>query len=1800
MFSELILQQDSTLVTKEIYVEYLRRLLRDNVSSYCHGPQADSPTARLIPQELSLTLRNPSRMQQFAQAIVLEDHVASSFDLDYFNSKYKLDDYQVAILSVSIICLTTEKVLRDIATRELLARFSTLSRHIAIKSKMDEPSAIEFAFLARQLLLNEACSEVLSAVQKFVVEYALFQRYQIDLPMEISRFFTEYNKLREDEDQSKSLAQLFEETRGAATSTLSSVQMIFIRRNVTSSSFNLETQIADLIVTIVSSTYPLGSWNGEKLGRGIHKTLPDLDWSKVLRTLDREDLEIVSLDDLNLLLSILQGPLGSGRTDIPVHLLWGKWRNTRAQASLLRQLTLAPLSMFNITEFGGPKVLCAENFVGAPAMLKNLAAQLEVSPWNSLELLQTSLRLLSDEESAQETKLFLEAAGKTTPELIFLGCIQLPHPWGAQQEQLSEKGCEVFFGGQPNHQFVFFRLWQVNAEFLCQKFVDYHAKDSLTISRILDIADDLHILDQLLNLQPFSFSIDLAALASRRDYFHIEKWLDHHISSGHDAFIEACMRFLSLKAEAENVLQQSDGTGAAVTVSLRVETVAIFLKALMNTAMSPENGEYLKQVQSACLQVYPRLMNSTNASRELPESNNFAKDVEKEVEFYYGRLYEGEMSIASFVDMLQSLKRSSDVRDQDVFACMLHSLFDEYRFFADYPLSALSITAVLFGNLVQNQLLSYIPLGIALRYILDAVGHEPDSNMFKFGVQALTHFKDRVPAWPQYCQQILAVPSLSENEPDLVALIRENEQRNLRSRSYDGDEPLVPTSVQSDRQLTIRAPFRALQTLPRDEAQFLEPSVETSDKILFNINNMSLTNLSEKLDEVKSVLHERYYNWFAGHLVSQRAAVEPNYHSLYIHFLEAMQDDSLVLRIVQETIENISLLLNSDNTITSTVERTNLKNLGSWLGGLTLARNKPLKHKMISLKDLLLEGFDGNRLIVILPFVCRVLEQTVNSKVFRPPCPWTMGILGVLMELYETADMKLNLKFEVEVLCKKLDLQMADVPSTSILRNRPIIPEDVGFLQDTFDVGNMRGDSGRRIGPESKLDQSTAFVTEAITEMSIVVHPVIQQNFAVPNLRRLLLAAAERAVREFILPVVERSVAVASISTSQLVSKDFAYEEDINKFRRAAHTMNQNLAGSLALVTCKEPLRGAFTSNLRLLLAQSGFEGLSPEGETLLAQLIGDNLDAACMIVEKAATERAISEIDEGLAGGYQARRKHLEARPNQKFSDTSAPRLAFPLPNPLRLRSSGLTQDQMSTYDDFARVPRTAQEAALYYAKEEIRTTPVEQEPAIFHTEQSSPNFEQVLSFLSDVDALARESSALSMEDIAVDTGLRNALQQIPLYLSGLTGTIRDDRTLTCSQRVCQLLFKVPYDELAAQCLTFLLNSFVELSMKTFRDVSVWLVHSEDTRKFNVPVIQNLMRAQIIVPSEFDVQLAKQISMHKPSAIDFAIGLILEAVLGPTPVALRTDFTSTLDALDVLTGIEPIAGVFELFAQLQRTHPRSSTDVHENFSLEDMIVKEQLSLIFMEWVHLISHPATTEKMQLAYLLQLQDTNITSDDTLVSFFFRCIVEQSIESANRMMPVAQNGTTAHYLVIDAVAKIVVLMLKYTPPQDDEQSLRNFRRFLHIAVMVFVHEHDTTKSIFNQKPFFRLFASIFSELHANSNSLGNLFPQLLGIVCDSLLVLQPNHYPGFTFSWTTLISHRLFMPKLLASNEVENWPRYAELLGALLSFLSPALQVAELSDKTRVLYHATLRILLVLLNDFPSFLDEFSFTFMNIIP
>jgi CCR4-NOT transcription complex subunit 1 len=298
------------------------------------------------------------------------------------------------------------------------------------------------------------------------------------------------------------------------------------------------------------------------------------------------------------------------------------------------------------------------------------------------------------------------------------------------------------------------------------------------------------------------------------------------------------------------------------------------------------------------------------------------------------------------------------------------------------------------------------------------------------------------------------------------------------------------------------------------------------------VNNLAPSNFEAKLTEMRDLFLDEYSRWFANYLVHQRISSEPNNHSLYLRFLDALDRKTLSKFILHETFTKSVTLLNSEKAMQAGSERNTLKNVGSWLGSITLARDRPIKHKNLAFKDLLLEGFDSGRLGVAIPFVCKVLEACSQSTVFKPPNPWLMGVISLLAELYFFGELeKLNFKFEIEVLCQGLDIDLNLVEPTTVMRNRPTAeslplpeyPPDIESLPigDYNPSSQLAGNDSTvlPLGPATSQDSQRAMGAhiEAILS-ALIVHVHVSAQLAPLHMnasfKRAVQLAVDRAVRE--------------------------------------------------------------------------------------------------------------------------------------------------------------------------------------------------------------------------------------------------------------------------------------------------------------------------------------------------------------------------------------------------------------------------------------------------------------------------------------------------------------------------------------------------------------------------------------------------------------------------------------------------------------------------------------------------------------
>lgn len=1023
-----------------------------------------------------------------------------------------------------------------------------------------------------------------------------------------------------------------------------------------------------------------------------------------------------------------------------------------------------------------------------------------------------------------------------------------------------------------------------------------------------------------------------------------------------------------------------------------------------------------------------------------------------------------------------------------MFKCMIQYLFDEYRYFLRYPERQLLITGVLFGALIQNQVVTSMALGIALRYVLEALRQPPSSLIFKFGVHALAQFQSRLAEWPQYCSLLLQIAHLHQSTPEIIQFIRSMPVPQNGDMSSQFNQIGSQSELESGSQIFSALNINTLVKHINLES-FEDPTEQTQDKILFIINNLSFTNLDAKVSEALDLLHPNYARWFSHYIVVKRASIEPNFHSLYVSFIDGLKMPIIESIIILETLSEIRDLINSEKTLNSSQERSLLKNLGTWLGSITLAKNKPIKHSNLAFKELLLQGYDNKRLIVIIPFVCKVLEQSNASRVFKPPNPWLMAIMKLLAELYHFAELKLNLKFEIEVLCKNIKLDIKDLAPSELLRTR-------------------RKDDHQRL---NKLPGGTPIASYELTEDEesasgysnlanyITFNPNISIFNTRPTLKRIVQIAIDRSIREVIMsPVVERSVAIAVIATRELIIKDFALEPSEEKMRKAAQFMVQSLAGSLASVSSREPLRISMISHLKSLLLQNGFtEQTVPE--QVVYVIVSDNLDLGCSFMEKAAAEKSIQEIDDALAMAYTNRRKHRE-RSTQPFCDLSvyaASRYPSALPELLRLLPGGLTSQQMQVYEDFARVPHS-----LNAGTEKTQQSRGQTENPLSPYDESNALtkiriIEKFGLFISEIDKFVTENSNVTLAGLSSYPEVQNNMQQI-LWLISKAAPNVDEICLVISQKLFQLLYKSPSNA-SNDIYIWLLIKLIEVSPKLLRDMKEWLLYQDDERKCNVSVTVALLKAEILNVHELDSQLARSIETGKQYIVHFAISLLRNCIIDEN-LRLYTDFIHTIECLNRLTLKGKLADEINLFLEDIKNCMAiyKFKELISAAEINKSAIKEQLDLLFREWVRTCYHPGSSERTQINFLAHSLSDDLIKNEDYIQLFIREACEICIDGFGQTSQPA-----AVYSQIDALARLFVLLIVHSNESSSEEKLQALQlslvsKILKIISLVLCQYHEKTQLQFNQKPFFRLFSTLLNEMKTHKTAIAPIYPEILSIM------------------------------------------------------------------------------------------------------
>ncbi|XP_068460151.1 CCR4-NOT transcription complex subunit 1 isoform X6 [Clinocottus analis] len=1798
------------------------------------------------------------------------------------------------------------------------------------------------------------------------------------------------------------------------------------------------------------------TWNVEVLIDVVKEVNPNLNFKEVTYELDHAGFIIRDSKGLHIVVYGIQR--GLGMEVFPVDLIYRPWKHAEGQLSFIQHSLMSP-EVFSFADY--PCHTVAIDILKAPPEDDNR----EIATWKSLDLVESLLRL-SEVGQYEQVKQLFSFPIKHCPDMLVLALLQISTSWHTLRHELISTLMPIFLGNHPNSAIILHYAWhgqgqspsirQLIMHSMAEWYMRGEQYDQAKLSRILDVAQDLKSLSMLLNGTPFAFVIDLAALASRREYLKLDKWLTDKIREHGEPFIQACVTFLkrrcpsimgglapdkdqpkSAQLPPETLATmlaclQSCAGSVSQELSETILTMVANCSNVMNKARQPPPGvmpkgrapstsslDAISPVQMDSLsgmgslnlggtapshtqsmqgfptslssafsnpqspaKAFPPLSNpnpstpfggigslssqlpgmdsgplstgisasigsslgmptvntdpfgtrkmstpglnpptfqqskieASDLSQVWPEANqNFSKEIDDEANSYFQRIYNHPphptMSVDEVLEMLQRFKDSTIKREREVFNCMLRNLFEEYRFFPQYPDKELHITACLFGGIIEKGLVTYMALGLALRYVLEALRKPYGSKMYYFGIAALDRFKNRLKDYPQYCQHLASIAHFLQfphHLQECVQYIEYGQQSRdppvkmqgsittpgslaLAQVQAQSQQPGVPKAPQPGQPSTLVTTTTTTTTVAKTPAitrptpstfkkdvppsinttnidtllvatdqteRIVEPPENVQEKIAFIFNNLSQSNMTQKVEELKETVKEEFMPWVSQYLVMKRVSIEPNFHGLYSNFLDTLKNPEFVKMVLNETYRNIKVLLTSDKAAANFSDRSLLKNLGHWLGMITLAKNKPILYTDLEVKSLLLEAYvkGQQELLYVVPFVAKVLESSLRSMVFRPQNPWTMAIMNVLAELHQEHDLKLNLKFEIEVLCKNLSLDINDLKPGNLLKDK----EKLKSLEEQLSAPKKEAKPPEEMLPVSTTapPSTPAVITTACTTTGpptpqfsyhdinvyalagLAPHININVNIpllqAHPQLKQCVRQSVERAVQELVHPVVDRSIKIAMTTCEQIIRKDFALDSEESRMRVAAHHMMRNLTAGMAMITCREPLLMSIATNLKNSFA-AALRAPTPQQREMMeeaaARIAQDNCELACCFIQKTAVEKAGPEMDKRLATEFELR-KHARQEGRRYCDPVVLTYQAERMPEQIRLKVGGVDPKQLAVYEEFARnvpgfLPSNDLSQPTGFLAQPMKQQAWATDDVAQIYDKCMADLEQHLHAIPPALAMNPLTQALRslLEAVALARNSRDGIAALGLLQKAVEGlldaTSGADADLLLRYRECHLLV-----------LKALQDGRAYGPQWCNKQITRCLIECRDEYKYNVEAVELLIRNHLVNMQQYDLHLAQSMEngLHY-MAVAFAMQLVKLLLVDERSVSHVTeaDLFHTIETLmrtcahsraNAPEGLPQLMDVVRsnYEAMIDRAHGGPNFMMHSGISQASEYddppgLREKAEYLLREWVNLYHSAAAgrdSTKAFSAFVGQMHQQGILKTDDLITRFFRLCTEMCVEISYRAQAEQQHNPAASAAIIrakcyhnlDAFVRLIALLVKHSGEATNTVTKINLlNKVLGIVVGVLIQDHDVRQTEFQQLPYHRIFIMLLLELNAPEHVLETINFQTLTAFCNTFHILRPTKAPGFVYAWLELISHRIFIARMLAHTpQQKGWPMYAQLLIDLFKYLAPFLRNVELNKPMQILYKGTLRVLLVLLHDFPEFLCDYHYGFCDVIP
>ncbi|XP_045784647.1 CCR4-NOT transcription complex subunit 1-like [Maniola jurtina] len=267
--------------------------------------------------------------------------------------------------------------------------------------------------------------------------------------------------------------------------------------------------------------------------------------------------------------------------------------------------------------------------------------------------------------------------------------------------------------------------------------------------------------------------------------------------------------------------------------------------------------------------------------------------------------------------------------------------------------------------------------------------------------------------------------------------------------------------------------------------------------------------------------------------------------------------------------------------------------------------------------------------------------------------------------------------------------------------------------------------------------------------------------------------------------------------------------------------------------------------------------------------------------------------------------------------------------------------------------------------------------------------------------------------------------------------------------------------------------------------------------------------------------------------------------------------------------------------------------------------IQEKTANLLWEWGKILQSSRNEMEIDQKFniFVHTNRNGIFKSVEMISEFFRIATQMCVKNVYQLLnkDKAPPRRENYYVMCDSFIKLVSLLIKKNAHSaNPAPQLKLLPMILNTIAGRLLQDQEEHGIHFHQLPYHRLIIILFLEMTQEDMAIVNY--EVVFEFYQMLRIVRPSAAPGFCYAWLEIVAHRVFMHRVLVATSIRQGAgmMYCTLLILLFEFLHPFLRNTEWAPPVIMLYKGTLKVLLVLVHDFPEFLCDYHYRFCDEIP